>query len=180
MSGGLFWLASSTLSSGFRSGIQGPITPVELELSMHMSSSNVSQPLDSILNLLKEFFAKVPEVKFAYLFGSVARGNAGPLSDLDIAVYFIESVDNFTCRTKMMESLACVLTTERFDLVVLNDAPITLKFAVVKDGKLLKDESAARIEFEIKTVREYLDTDYLRSVQKRTVRAQVAKGTYIG
>ena len=147
---------------------------------MSMSSSNVSRPLDSILNLLKKFFAKAPEIQFAYLFGSVARGNAGPLSDLDIAMYLIEDVDNFTCRAKMMESLARVLKTERFDLVVLNDEPITLKFSVVKGGKRLKDEPAARIELKTKTVREYLDTAYLRSVQRRIIREQAIKGSHLG
>ena len=145
-----------------------------------MSSFSLSQSLDSILNLVKEFLAKASEVQFSYLFGSVARGDAGPLSDLDIAVYVGEGVDNFTCRTKTMESLACILKTERFDLAVLNDAPITLKFSVVKDGKLLKDDSFVRIEFETKTVREYLDAAYLRSVQRRVIREQATRGSYSG
>ena len=145
-----------------------------------MSSHNVSYSLDVISKLLNEFFAKVREVEFAYVFGSVARGDAGPLSDLDIAVYFIEGVDNFRCRTKMMESLARVLKSERFDLIVLNDASVTLKFAVVKDGKILKDDPAIRIAFETKAVREYLDTAYLRSVQRKIIREQAARGSYFG
>lgn len=42
--------------------------------------------LKIIKRFLKDIFAKYP-VEFAYLFGSLARGEDGPLSDADIAVY---------------------------------------------------------------------------------------------
>ncbi|MFB6099728.1 MAG: nucleotidyltransferase domain-containing protein [Candidatus Nanohalobium sp.] len=38
-------------------------------------------------------FRDVDGVGLAYVFGSVARGEAGELSDVDLAVYLDESVD---------------------------------------------------------------------------------------
>lgn len=62
-------------------------------------------------------------IAFAYLFGSSARGEEGPLSDVDVAVYLTQEKDRLTIRTKLMEKIAKALGTDRVDVVVLNDAP---------------------------------------------------------
>jgi predicted nucleotidyltransferase len=114
---------------------------------------------------VKEFLAVEQKVKFAYLFGSTARNATGPLSDLDVAVYLDGRVDFFTTRLLLMESLAKRLGTEKFDLVVLNNAPVVLKFEAVKNGRLLKEDHPRRVLFETRVLREYLDSAYLRQVQ---------------
>jgi predicted nucleotidyltransferase len=114
---------------------------------------------------VKEFLAVEHKVKFAYLFGSTARNAAGPLSDLDVAVYLDGRVDFFTTRLLLMESLAKRLGTEKFDLVVLNNAPVVLKFEVLKNGRLLKEDRPRRVLFETQVLQEYLDSAYLRQVQ---------------
>lgn len=45
-----------------------------------------SSPSD-ILDRLRDSLIRIPQVKFAYVFGSHARGDVGPLSDIDIAVF---------------------------------------------------------------------------------------------
>lgn len=60
-----------------------------------------SQP-DVITGVL----ACCPEVKFAYIFGSRARGDAGPLSDVDVAVFLDGRVEPFDCRLRLMEKLS--------------------------------------------------------------------------
>jgi uncharacterized protein len=119
-----------------------------------------------LIQLLKKFFAAEPEVKFAYLFGSQARQTAGPLSDLDLAVYLDEQVDLFASRLRIMEALAKTLGSERFDLVVLNRAPLVLRFEVIRYGIVLKDAPEQRVEFETEVLRQYLDTIYLRRVHR--------------
>lgn len=42
--------------------------------------------LDDILKQLKEFFKKIPEIKEVYLFGSVAKGDYLPWSDIDLLI----------------------------------------------------------------------------------------------
>ena len=44
------------------------------------------EPVQIDLEAIQSYFAGQPEVVVAYLFGSVARGRANHLSDVDIAV----------------------------------------------------------------------------------------------
>lgn len=132
------------------------------------------------IEIVRNFLVGERKVKFAYLFGSLACGNSGPLSDLDLAVYLDGRLDFFAYRLNLMESLAKVLKTENFDLVVLNNAPIVLKNEVIRHSVILKDDRPRRVMFESRTVREYLDTAYLRDVQRSYMREQIERGDFFG
>ena len=119
-----------------------------------------------LIAAIKEILCAENMVKFAYLFGSLAHNKAGRLSDIDVAVYLDGRVDFFTTRLLLMESLAKRLRSERFDLVVLNRAPLVLKFEVIKYGIVLKEERSRRVIFETRVLREYLDSAYLRTIQR--------------
>lgn len=127
---------------------------------------------------IKEFLAQEQKVKFAYLFGSAARQNVGPLSDLDVAVYLDGRVDCFRWRLRLMESLARKLRSERFDLVVLNRAPVVLKFEVVKNGLVLKEDRPRRVMFETRVLQAYLDSAHLRSVQRYYLKESLQRVTH--
>ncbi len=129
------------------------------------------KPLDAIKDLL----ARCPEVSFAYLFGSRARGATGPLSDIDVAVFLDRQVETFTFRLRLMEKLAQVLGAERFDLVTLNDAPPVLRYEVIREGQVIKENKRSRIEFEARTLGEYLDTAHMRSVQQDYLKKQLGE-----
>jgi predicted nucleotidyltransferase len=129
---------------------------------------------------VKRFLDREPSVKFAYLFGSVAEQTAGPLSDIDIAVYLDRRYNQFAKRLTLMDALAKVLRSEHFDFVVLNRAPITLKFAVIKTGIVLKEDRQERVDFELRATQEYLATAYLREVQIGYLKEQLRKGRVDG
>ncbi|MBE9485923.1 MAG: nucleotidyltransferase domain-containing protein [Desulfuromonadales bacterium] len=76
-------------------------------------------PVKNALDKINSLLAQAPHVQFAYLFGSCARGDTGPLSDIDIAVYLGGRVAPFDYRLRLIESLAQALGTEHFDLVTL-------------------------------------------------------------
>ncbi len=135
---------------------------------------------DKRIEAASRFFAEDDRVVLAYVFGSVPRGRAGPLSDIDFAVLLRRGCDVFDARLKLMEALAASLKTDGVDLVALNDAPLLLRYEVVRDGTLLKDEPSARVAFETAVLREYLDTAFLRDVQRRFVKEQAAAGGYFG
>lgn len=135
---------------------------------------------NQIIEKIKTFLAADRRVKFAYLFGSAAKGMAGPLSDLDIAVYLDGRIDRFDYRLKLMESLARAIKTERFDLVVLNDATPLLCHEVIKDGIVLKEDRPRRVMFEVYAMREYLDTAYLREVRCRYIKDLAQGGGFLG
>ncbi len=67
---------------------------------------------------LQKVFEEFPEVVFSYLFGSVAEGKAGPLSDIDIAVFLkpfkLESI------LPLHTALCRALKRDEIDLLVLN------------------------------------------------------------
>jgi len=100
-------------------------------------------------------------VVFAYLFGSQARGQIGPLSDIDIAVCFDEALthdDRFDLRLGVLGELTDLLKTDSVDVVVLNDAPPLLAHRILKEGVLLfSRDDRGRLEFETNAVLKYLD-----------------------
>ena len=49
--------------------------------------------MHEILQKLSTALESEPDIAFAYLFGSVAKGRSGPLSDVDVAVYFYPEGD---------------------------------------------------------------------------------------
>lgn len=126
--------------------------------------------------ILRDFFHSRGDVIFAYLFGSVAEDRAGPLSDIDIAVYLDEKGDHFRQRLLVMEELSIRLGTEDFDLIALNEAPIVLKHEIIRSGIVLKENREQRVSFEIDVLREYLDTGYLRGVQRESLKHHFRRG----
>lgn len=112
---------------------------------------------------LTNFFRSIDCVNFAYLFGSIVRGDINELSDVDIAVMLDESLskkDMFNKELDLISELTCVLKSDKIDLVVLNDAPLLLKYNIVKDGHVLKSDETKRIAFETGVMSRYLDEQY--------------------
>jgi len=115
---------------------------------------------DELERRLRHYFEGSPGgLVVAYLFGSVARGTAGPTSDVDVAVLFD------TTPPRALEGLPVHLqndlehvTARRVDLVVLNEAPPDLVHRVLRDGIILVEgDRAARVRFEVRARNEYFD-----------------------
>jgi uncharacterized protein len=103
-------------------------------------------------------------IEAVYLFGSAAKKNLKPLSDIDIAVLIndgLKKEEIESLKLALIELIAGALSTEEFDLVILNDAPIRFSYTILKDGELVfvKDEKHL-IDFREKVVRRYLDFSY--------------------
>lgn len=95
----------------------------------------------------------------AYLFGSVARADADPKSDIDIAVLFEQDPPRTLAglHLDLADELSGILG-RRVDLVVLNRAPVDLIHRVLRDGVLLAEQDrAARIRFEVRARNEFFD-----------------------
>jgi predicted nucleotidyltransferase len=117
-------------------------------------------------------------VECAWLFGSAARGEAGPLSDVDVAVLLEESVPA-AARLEVAAGLIEALerSSPRIDLVVLNEAPPALRHRVIRDGVLLVERDLRRrIDFEVRSLREALDFQHVTAVYDRGLLARAAGG----
>ena len=88
--------------------------------------------------------------RFAFVFGSVAGGTAGPSSDLDVAAFWGEGAPDPWD----------VGVPGGVDLLVLDDAPLELAGRVAMHGHLLfDDDPPARVGWQATTRRIYLDEE---------------------
>ena len=119
-------------------------------------------------------------VKFAYLFGSQARENAGKLSDIDIAVFLLSQIEPFQCRPRLIESISRSVGTPKVDLVVFNLATPLLKHQVIKTGVIVKENKKSRVDFEMESLQRYLDAEHLRNTRMSYMRKHLGEGAYFG
>lgn len=131
---------------------------------------------------LRCFFESEPDISFAYIFGSQALGNAGPLSDIDIAVFLDKSFAETHYLDKQSEVLGRLTTflrTNKVDLIILNEAPLLLAHRVLKNGTaVFCRDTVQRVRFETRIVRDYLDTKPLRNAQTRYLFKRVKEGRF--
>ncbi len=126
--------------------------------------------------LIKKMGATLSEsnqgIVCAYLFGSIARGDDHPESDIDVAVLLKERpVSTF-------EGLGLELAGRlerdmgrRTDLIILNDAPVDLIHRILRDGILIYEtDRSRRISFETRARQDYFDIlPYLRQYRQSRV-----------
>lgn len=123
----------------------------------------MARELEELKRRLADFFRARKDVEVAYLFGSVSRSDAGPLSDVDVAVLLDEALDaekRFSIRLDLTSRIGSLLKTNKVDIVVLNESPLSLSYNIIKDGVVLKSEERARVLFESRVLSMYLDRKY--------------------
>lgn len=105
----------------------------------------------------------------AYVFGSIARGEATSASDVDVAVLW----DRMPAPTLSGERLELESALERelgrsVDVVALNTAPADLVHRILCDGLIVLDrDPARRIQFEVARRNEYFDLEPMRRLYRR-------------
>jgi hypothetical protein len=103
-------------------------------------------PADILTRLerVRELLADYPRVIFAYLFGGLARGGPKPLSDVDIAVYLEDTADFMSTKLELIGLITTTLATDELDLVILNQAPLSLAGRIQQTARLLVDKEPFR------------------------------------
>lgn len=110
------------------------------------------------------YLESAPVVVFAYLFGSLAKGEPKPLSDVDIAVYLKEDSDVIETKMTLLGDLMDCLQTDEIDLVILNTAPLSLQMNAIGNKRIIVDKAPfVRHKFESLAMRKYLDFSYVES-----------------
>jgi predicted nucleotidyltransferase len=98
-------------------------------------------------------------VELAYLFGSMARPDAGVAHDVDIAVLPGMATDVWALRIAVGEHLG----TDRFDLVNLATASPVVRFEVIRAAHpLLRASAEVENSFERRTIAEFKDGEVVR------------------
>jgi predicted nucleotidyltransferase len=109
--------------------------------------------------ITRVFAARTENATAVYLFGSIARGEGRPNSDVDVAVLYGKPVEAGLAGLKL--ALAGDLEERlgrRVDLVVLDSQPPDFVHRVLRDGLLVVENNrSARIRFEVNARNEYFD-----------------------
>ena len=112
------------------------------------------------LERLKATLEAEPVVLFALIFGSFARGEERPDSDLDVAVYFSSPPEGLEV-LEWLNRLSNAAERE-VDLVVLNRASPLLRHQVMCHRiRLLVQDEAAYIRFREKNILDYQEYLYI-------------------
>jgi predicted nucleotidyltransferase len=96
----------------------------------------------------------------AYLFGSVARGQANTLSDVDIAALLTPGLCAEAILEKQLDLVGILegIIGRETQVVILNNAPVLLAYQVIREGMILCEQNRqARIAFVVHTMKLYFD-----------------------
>ncbi len=121
----------------------------------------VSKELQKVIDELK----KHPKVVAAVLFGSWARGEQTPLSDIDMAVFLKDPTPDDEADVGSMYS-------DDIDLVLFHRLPLYIQFEVLRDGKeiFVKDRQAFD-EMIVKTLLRYHEmADFFKEIESEVMR----------
>jgi hypothetical protein len=134
----------------------------------------VRPPERSLLQALESW----PGVRLAVLFGSVARGESGPDSDLDLGVLFEPGLESAAA----LEVALARAAGRRLDLVRLDVAPPLLRFEIARDGRvLLEREPHAWVDFRARAMTDWWDwaptARLLHAAAASRLRAALADGS---
>lgn len=128
----------------------------------------IADPSDAIRRLASWAEAQ-PDIAAAWLFGSHARGDAGPDSDIDIAVLPVAGGGEDDLQRRLRWTVGAAreagLSESQLDLVTLDGAPVLLAAAVLRDGRLVADrDPVARTAFMEATIHRREEALHLRRI----------------
>jgi transcriptional regulator with XRE-family HTH domain len=154
------------------------------DLSVHHDQyMTKNKAATALIEKLKTVLEPRKEIAAAYLYGSFAKGLAGRLSDVDVAVLLDESVSlkdsPFGYKADLLTDLMQALRTNSIDLLIANNAPPFLRFQIARYGRLIFSRSEVlRIEFQVKAIADYNDIKPLLDIQNRYLSQRVRSGAY--
>jgi uncharacterized protein len=118
----------------------------------------------------------------AMLIGSQARGEGGPLSDIDIAVWHEPELDRhrrWDLQMSLIGAAGEALKTNEIDLVMLNEAPPLFQHRAIRDAvRLVERDRDRRVRFETRAILDYLDTQPLRDELRRGLKHRIQEGRF--
>jgi predicted nucleotidyltransferase len=126
---------------------------------------------------IRQVLARDGRIAFALLFGSAARRETTPLSDVDIAIGLSPGApfghhDRGDLASRLEE-----VTGRPIDLVVLNGAAPGLAYRAFRDGRMvLERDHAARVEAQARAILEYLDFKPVEEMLTRGVLKAIGHG----
>ena len=113
---------------------------------------DIHKKIDSLIDL----FQSDSNIVFSYLFGGLLKKRLSPLSDVDLSVYLRnpKKLDYL----QLLSSISRVLGTDEIDLVILNQAPLSLSGRILQNRRVLSDRDPfLRNKYESLILRKFFD-----------------------
>jgi predicted nucleotidyltransferase len=116
-----------------------------------------------LIEKLKTFLENDPNIIFAFIFGSGARGKQKKGSDIDIGIYFAQPPEGLDLLGFI--NILSEMAGKDVDIVVLNNASAFLRHQVMKNkiNLTIKDRMVYR-NFREKTISDYDEYKYVSGV----------------
>lgn len=130
---------------------------------------------------LGTLLAKDANILLAFLFGSHARGEAHPLSDVDIALLLSSDVppEKFLdYRLEYAHAIGEILGNEQIDIVILNTAPPLLARQAITGRLLFERSPEVRVRYIVDVQRRYLDLKSFYAIDAAYLRQRLKEGTF--
>lgn len=141
-----------------------------------------------VLEALRTVLAAHPEVVFAYLYGSRARGAVHARSDVDIGVYLAPAATDAPGKADgglallgaLISSIQAALPARpEVDVVILQDAPPLLSERILRHGTLiLSRDEPERLRWIVWTKNRYCDLSRVRRLLDETVQRRILDGRF--
>ncbi|MGM0365292.1 MAG: type VII toxin-antitoxin system MntA family adenylyltransferase antitoxin [Actinomycetota bacterium] len=113
----------------------------------------------------------------AFVFGSAVKGKQTRLSDIDIAVLLDKSIcrgDYNRARLNIMDRLGRLVKNKPVDVAILNNAsPLLAQLAVTRGRVIFCKDDDLRVNFQVRTLKEFDDALYLRRVYYKYLEERV-------
>lgn len=113
------------------------------------------------IHRILDYFDKRPEVSALFLFGSFDTPDERPDSDIDLAVLIKPrhaGEDDLQNLIAEYYNVSPGFSLRTVDIVVLGTAPTSLKFQILKEGRVILDRNPdLRKEFTARSLQEYYD-----------------------
>jgi predicted nucleotidyltransferase len=112
---------------------------------------------ERVTEQIKAVLRGQPDIIFAYLHGSFLK--AERFRDIDVAVFLKNPASStLQAEIRLETELAKVIKKFRVEIRVLNHAPLSFRYNVIKDGSaIVVVDDALRCEFVEATLRDYFD-----------------------
>jgi len=125
------------------------------------------------LDMVKVFWEESNDIFLVYLFGSLAEEKNA--NDIDLAILF-NTKPSYEKITELLERLYKLIGTQRIDIANLNRAGPVFKFNIITSGKLLYMKDVDTVNtFELKVIKEHMDTGHMRKVQRWFLKEKVLR-----
>ena len=117
--------------------------------------------IEDIKKTLFPVFERSGSIRFSYLFGSMAKGEVAPLSDIDVAVYlsYVDREAFFDVKLSLHRDICRALNRNDVDLVVLNTVANNMLIEdIIRHGVVIYDRDIdAREDYEVTSLHQAID-----------------------